>query len=102
MIQNEIMQRRRQRTGNIETLEVFMSIFLSIIGIFIIIAVLWDGFETMVLLRRITQRFRFARFFYRSTWRLWTLLLKVIPSNQGRATYRALFGPPSLLLLLST
>jgi hypothetical protein len=100
--QKMIMQRRRQRTGIIDTLEVFMSIFLSIIGILTILAVLWDGFETMVLPRRITRRFRFARFFYRSTWRLWSLLLKVIPSNRGRATYRALFGPLSLLLLLST
>jgi Ion channel len=75
-------------------------IVLNIIGIFIIMAVLWDGFETMVLPRRITRRFRFARFFYRSTWRLWSLLLKAIPSDRGRTTYRALFGPLSLLLLL--
>ena len=79
-----------------------MPIFLSIIGIFIILAVLWDGFETMVLPRRITRRFRFTRFFYRSIWRLWSLLLKAIPSDSGRATYRGLFGPLSLLLLLGT
>jgi Ion channel len=79
-----------------------MRIFFSIIGIFIILAVLWDGFETMVLPRRITRRFRFARFFYRTTWRLWSLLLKIIPSDKGRTTYRALFGPMSLLLLLCT
>ncbi|MGA8181607.1 MAG: potassium channel family protein [Desulfobacterales bacterium] len=79
-----------------------MCIFLSIIGIFIVLAVLWDGFETMVLPRRITRRFRFARLFYRTTWRLWSLLLKIIPSDKGRTTYRALFGPMSLLLLLCT
>jgi Ion channel len=77
-----------------------VSIFLSIIGIFIILAVLWDGFETMVLPRRITRRFRFARFFYRSAWRLWSVLLKMIPSDKARTAYRALFGPMSLLLLL--
>jgi Ion channel len=77
-------------------------ILLTIIGIFIILAVLWDGFETMVLPRRITRRFRFTRFYIRSSWRLWSILLKAIPSDRARATYRALFGPLSLLLLLST
>jgi hypothetical protein len=79
-----------------------MSIFLSILGIFIILAVLWDGFETMVLPRRVTSRFRFARFFYRSTWRAWSSLLRTIPAGKRRETFRAFFGPLSLLLLLCT
>jgi hypothetical protein len=77
-------------------------IFLSIFGIFTILAVLWDGFETMVLPRRVTARFRFARFFYRATWRVWSFLLRAIPSDKGRGTYRGLFGPLTLLLLLCT
>ena len=79
-----------------------MSILLSILGIFIILAVLWDGFETMVLPRRVTRRFRFARFFYRSTWRAWVLLLRTIPSGRERETFRGFFGPLSLLFLLCT
>jgi hypothetical protein len=77
-----------------------MSVLLSVLGIFIILAVLWDGFETMVLPRRVTRRFRFARFFYRSTWRAWSFLLRMIPSSKGRESFRAFFGPLSLLLLL--
>jgi hypothetical protein len=79
-----------------------MSILLTILGIFIILAVLWDGFETMVLPRRVTRRFRFARFFYRSTWRAWVLLLRTIPSGRERETFRGFFGPLSLLFLLCT
>jgi hypothetical protein len=79
-----------------------VSILLSILGICIVIAVLWDGFETMVLPRRVTRRFRFARFFYRSTWRTWSSLLRTIPSGKRRETFRAFFGPLSLLLLLCT
>ncbi len=79
-----------------------MSICLSILGIAIILAVLWDGFETMVLPRRVTRRFRFARLFYRMTWRTWTFLLRAIPSEKKRATFRGFFGPLSLLLLLCT
>jgi hypothetical protein len=70
-----------------------MSIFLSILGIFIILAVIWDAFETMVLPRWVTSRFRFARFFYRSTWRAWSFLLRTIPSGKRRETFRAFFGP---------
>ena len=79
-----------------------MPIFLRIIGIVVILAVLWDSFETMVLPRRTTRRFRFARFFYRSIWRLWSLLLKAIPSDRVRAAYRGFFGPLSLILLVGT
>jgi hypothetical protein len=79
-----------------------MSIFLGILGIFVILAVLWDGFETMVLPRRVAGRFRFARFFYRSTWRAWSFLLRAVPSGQRRETFRGFFGPLSLLLLLCT
>jgi hypothetical protein len=79
-----------------------VSIFLSILGIFIILAVLWDGFETMVLPRRVTRRIRFARFFYHSTWRAWSFFLRAIPTGGGRETFRAFFGPLSLLLLLCT
>jgi len=79
-----------------------MSIFLSILGTIIILAVLWDGFETMVLPRRVTRRFRFARLFYRTTWHTWTFLLRAIPSGKRRETFQGFFGPLSLLLLLCT
>lgn len=77
-----------------------MPVFLSMLGIFIILAVVWDGFETMVLPRRVTRRARFARFFYHSTWRAWSLFLRIIPSGKRREAFRAFFGPVSLLLLL--
>lgn len=78
-----------------------MSIVLSILAIVLILAVLWDGFETMMLPRRITRRFRFTRLFYRSTWRMWSCLLAAIPSAKGRETFRGFFGPLSLLMLLA-
>jgi Ion channel len=83
-------------------MEGMVSIILCILAIVIIFAVLWDGFETMVLPRRVTRRFRFTRLFYRSTWRAWSGLLHAIPSAPGRETFRGFFGPLSLLLLLAT
>ncbi len=40
-------------------------------GALLLSAVLWDAFETIILPRRITRRFRLARFFYRVTWGPW-------------------------------
>jgi len=70
-------------------------------GIFLIVLVLWEGFETIVLPRRVTRRFRLTRFFYRSTWRPWerTISLLVRPGQQEN--WLSIFGPLSLLLLLS-
>jgi hypothetical protein len=46
----------------------FVSIFLTIIGIFVILAVVWDGFETMVLPRRMYEPYVYAlsRYLYLS------------------------------------
>src|SRR5437588_397231 len=53
---------------------IFMDLFLAILSIVFIFLVLVDGFEAMVLPRRVTRRFRFARLFYRYSWRLWRTL----------------------------
>jgi hypothetical protein len=71
-------------------------------GAAIIITVLWDGFETMVLPRRVTRRFRFARFFYRSTWFIWVKVVHALFPEGRQENYRGYFAPLSLLLLLST
>ena len=42
-----------------------MSIVATICGIVLIVLVLWEGFETIVLPRRVTRRFRLTRLFYR-------------------------------------
>jgi hypothetical protein len=47
------MKHQRQQAGTINHQEVlYCAIFLTIIGIVVILAVLWDGFETMVLPHR--------------------------------------------------
>jgi len=40
-----------------------VSIFGTLIGAAVIVVVLWDTFETILQPRRVTHRFRFARFF---------------------------------------
>ena len=55
-----------------------MKILATIVGIILIIAILEDSFETIVLPRRVSRRFRLSRFFYASTWVLWSSIAKKI------------------------
>jgi len=70
-------------------------------GLALIAVVLWEGFETIILPRRVTRRFRLTRFFYRGTWLPWSHLLKRFVPARRRETWLSFFGPLSLLLLLS-
>lgn len=78
-----------------------MAMVAYIIGIALILLVLWEGFETIVLPRRVTRRFRLTRFFYRSSWRPWVRLVKAMIPLRRQETWLSYFGPLSLLLLLS-
>jgi len=69
-------------------------------GIAMIVAVLWEAFETIVLPRRVTRHFRFTRFFYRATWKPWSMLVGRVQSLKRRESFLSYFGPLSLLGLL--
>ena len=66
-----------------------------------IVLVLHDAFETMLLPRRISRQFRFARFFFRSSWRLWAGMARRIRSAKRRNAFLSQFGPLSFLVLIS-
>jgi hypothetical protein len=68
-------------------------------GVILIWLSLWEGFETIILPRRVTRRFRLTRLFYRSTWVPWTSAVRHVASPQNRENYLSFFGPLSLLLL---
>ena len=78
-----------------------MAIIAIIAGISLILLVLWEGFETVVLPRRVTRRFRLTRFFYRNSWRPWVRMVTHLFPARQRETWLSYFGPLSLLLLLS-
>lgn len=73
---------------------------LAFIGLFLIVVVLWDVFETIVLPRRVTRRFRLTRYFYRSIWLPWAALAHTVRRQKRRETLLSIFGPLSLLILL--
>src|SRR5205807_4101087 len=78
-----------------------MEILAGVFGAAIIFIVLWDAFETIVLPRRVPRRVRLTRLFYRSTWRPWSALARLLSPGKRRETYLSFYGPLSLLLLLS-
>lgn len=78
-----------------------MNALLAIAGIAIVVFILWDAFEAVVLPRRVTRKFRLARFFYRYTWPPWRAAARRIKTRKRRESFASMYGPLSLLLLLS-
>src|SRR6267154_1223199 len=74
---------------------------VAILGFLIVTVILRDAFEVIILPRRVTRRLQFARFFYRFMWRLRSSAALWIRNDMRRETYLSVFGPLSLLLLLS-
>ena len=77
-----------------------MNILTIIVSVLFIFTILQDGFETVVLPRRVTRRFRLSRLFYMTTWVLWSSVARKMRSGNRRDLYLSYFGPLSLLLLL--
>jgi len=77
-----------------------MRILATIIGVIFIIGILQDSFETVILPRRVSQRFRLSRMFYTSTWMMWSSLARKMRPGNRREYYLSYFGPLSLIFLL--
>lgn len=78
-----------------------MSILFCLLSVALILFLLGDAFETTVLPRRITHRFRFARLFNYVAWRAWRGLALRMPRGKVRESFLSVFGPMSLLGLLA-
>ncbi|MGH9357435.1 MAG: potassium channel family protein [Terriglobia bacterium] len=70
-------------------------------GIVLLAVILWDGFETIILPRRVTRYFRLTRLFYRYTWMPWAALARRVKPGNRRETFLSYFGPLSLLSLFA-
>ena len=77
-----------------------MNILAIIVGIILIGAILIDSFESIILPRRVSRRFRMSRFFYSSTWVLWSSIARKMRPGNRREFYLSYYGPASLIVLL--
>lgn len=77
-----------------------MHTFIGILGLALLLAILWDAFETVILPRHVRRAYRIARLFYRNAWRIWRVTATHIRNPKRREGYLSYFGPLSLLLLI--
>jgi hypothetical protein len=78
-----------------------LRVVMAIAAVLVIAVVLWDAFETVVLPRRVSRRFRLTRVYSRTTWRAWTAFVRRFPALDRRETAAAVYGPMALLILLA-
>jgi hypothetical protein len=78
-----------------------MRILVLFAGIVCVFVVLIDAFQTIILPRRATGRFRLTRVFYIFTWRPWAFLTRWVHHARKRETCYSYYGPMSLILLLA-
>jgi hypothetical protein len=71
-------------------------------GVSLILIVLWETFETVVLPRRVSRRFRLTRLFYRVTWKPYAAIARRRRPGNPRENFLSIFGPLSLIVLLAT
>lgn len=76
-----------------------MHVVALIAGVLCCLGVMLDAFQTIVLPRRPTGRFRLTRFFFLATWGPWSAVAQG-RSKRVREQIYSIYGPLSLLLLL--
>jgi hypothetical protein len=78
-----------------------LRVVVAIAAVLVIAAVLWDAFETVVLPRGVSRRWRLARVYSRGTWGAWSAIVRLVPSGEPREAALAVYGPLALLALLA-
>jgi hypothetical protein len=76
-----------------------MKALIAALGVGLIVLSLLDAFEAMLLPRRVSRQFRFARLFYFYFWGRWAAAARRIPPGRRRGTFLSFFGPLSILVL---
>lgn len=71
-----------------------------ILGIACLFSVLLDAFETVILPRRATGRFRLTRLYFRRTWLPWRQVALWVRHPRKRETMLSFYGPLSLVILI--
>ncbi len=77
-----------------------MRVFTLIAGALCLFTALIDAFQTIILPRRATGRFRLTRIFYSVTWRPWVFFTRRLCKLRRRETVFSYYGPLSLIFLL--
>lgn len=80
-----------------------MRIVAALLGIGLIVAILVEGFETVVQPRRVTRRYRITRVYYSALWPTWRWIAgSLLKTSKRRSAFLGAFGPLSLLGIFAT
>jgi len=77
-----------------------LHVLALVAGVICCLAVFVDAFQTIILPRRPTGRFRITRMFLILTWREWRILASRTQDAKAREQIYSVYGPLSLILLL--
>lgn len=77
-----------------------LQILVALISISSIFIVLLDAFETIILPRRVVQRYRLSTIFYYTSWKPWAAISRHIKDSNRRESFLSFYGPLSLIMLL--
>lgn len=78
-----------------------MGLIGFIAGVILILAILWDVFETVILPRRVTRRLKLTNILYGTAWLPSSRVARLFHRAQTREKLLSLFGPISLIVLLA-
>jgi hypothetical protein len=78
-----------------------MRMITLVAGIGCLFVVLLDAFQTIILPRRASGRFRLTRIFYAVTWKPWAFLGKRLRNPRRSESFFSYYGPMSLIFLLA-
>jgi Ion channel len=77
-----------------------MHLAALIAGLFCILGVGLDAFQTIILPRRPTGRLQITRIFFVATWARWVAMAECASNKKVREQIYSIYGPLSLLMLL--
>jgi hypothetical protein len=80
-----------------------LRILAAFLGVGLILAILVEGFETVVQPRRVTRRYRISRVYFAIFWMSWRWMAGMLfAKSRRRSAFLSAFGPLSLLGLFVT
>ncbi len=74
----------------------------AIFGVLLLIAVLWDTFETIVMPKTVSRKLRLTALYYKFAWGAWAWMARRMRDTPRRVAVLGAFGPLSLLLLMAS
>ncbi len=78
-----------------------MAILIVLACFTLILIVLHDGFEVLLLPRRVNRSIRLTRLFYIGLWIIWRLVAAGLKTGKRRHVFLSWFGPSSVILLFT-